>query len=118
MPVCLGLAIFCPRIRSTLRQTAFFQKTSAQNPVWSTPPIPAQATPTLYTWKNVQMESNWSGIEYSFASFLLENGSYEEAARIVETVERRHTQNGDALTMRNAASTTIVRWHPGQCYSL
>ena len=55
---------------------------------------PAQATPTLYTWKNVQMESNWSGIEYSFASFLLENGRYKEAAQIVETVERRHTQNG------------------------
>ena len=55
---------------------------------------PAQAPPTLYTWKNVQMESNWSGIEYSFASFLLENGRYKEAAQIVETVERRHTQNG------------------------
>ena len=55
---------------------------------------PAQATPTLYTWKNVQMESNWSGIEYSFASFLLENGRYKEAAQIVETVERRHKQNG------------------------
>ena len=55
---------------------------------------PAQATPTLYTWKNVQMESNWSGIEYSFASFLLENDRYKEAAQIVETVERRHTQNG------------------------
>ena len=40
------------------------------------------------------MESNWSGIEYSFASFLLEDGRYEEAAQIVETVERRHTQNG------------------------
>ncbi len=40
------------------------------------------------------MESNWSGIEYSFASFLLENGRCREAAQIVETVKRRHTQNG------------------------
>lgn len=39
MRVCSGWAIFCPRIRSTLRQTAFFRKISAQNPVWSTPPI-------------------------------------------------------------------------------
>ncbi len=53
------------------------------------------------------MESNWSGIEYSFASFLLENGRYEEAAQIVETVERRHTQNGRRFNHEECGGTLL-----------
>ena len=62
------------------------------------------------------MESNWSGIEYSFASFLLENGRYKEAAQIVETVERRHTQNGRRFNHEEWGTLLSCAGILGKCY--
>lgn len=90
----LGLGNFLPQDKIDIATDCILSENFSPESGLVNASYPAQATPTLYTWKNVQMESNWSGIEYSFASFLLENGRYKEAAQIVETVERRHTQNG------------------------
>ena len=70
----LGLGNFLPQAKTDTPTDCILSENFRPESGLVNASYPAQATPTLYTWKNVQMESNWSGIEYSFASFLLENG--------------------------------------------
>lgn len=51
---------------------------------------PKHAKPTPYTYNNVQALANWSGIEFAFASTLLENGMVEEAIELSENSDQRH----------------------------
>ena len=44
--------------------------------------------------KNLQAGGVWSGIEFAFASFLMDHGWYVEGARIVEAVHRRYLRAG------------------------
>lgn len=55
---------------------------------------PEYTKPTIYTYRNVQAESNWSGIEFAFSSALLENGMVEEAKEIVGNVDKRYFNAG------------------------
>ena len=55
---------------------------------------PKHTKPTLHTYRNVQAESNWSGIEFAFASALLENGMVKEATEITRNVDRRYFKAG------------------------
>jgi uncharacterized protein (DUF608 family) len=55
---------------------------------------PKHAKPTLYTYRNVQAEANWSGIEFAFASALLENGMVEHAIEISENIDQRYFNAG------------------------
>ena len=55
---------------------------------------PPETTPTLYTYHNVQADANWSGIEFGFASFLLELGLVPEAEKLSDIVEERYFQAG------------------------
>lgn len=55
---------------------------------------PEQAKPTLYTYRNVQAEANWSGIEFAFASALFEYGMAEQAIELSDNVDRRYFQAG------------------------
>lgn len=50
--------------------------------------------PTLYTYDNVQVESNWSGIEYALAGMYLENGRTAEAEALTQNVDSRYIQAG------------------------
>jgi uncharacterized protein (DUF608 family) len=43
---------------------------------------------------NLQAGGVWSGIEFAFASFLMDHGWYLEGARIVEAVHRRYLRAG------------------------
>lgn len=55
---------------------------------------PEGKTPTLYTYDNVQVQSNWSGMEYIFASMFMEMGYFDKAVEIAGNVENRHRQAG------------------------
>ena len=55
---------------------------------------PPNAAPTLYTYQNVQALANWSGIEYAFASLLLEYGRFTEASELAGIVEKRYWYAG------------------------
>lgn len=55
---------------------------------------PKGKAPTLFTYENVQAEANWSGIEFIFASMLMENSMYEQAIEISENVEERYRREG------------------------
>ncbi len=55
---------------------------------------PPGAVPTLFTYQNVQALANWSGIEYAFASLLLEQGRFEAAAQLAGAVEERYWYAG------------------------
>lgn len=55
---------------------------------------PEGTAPTLYTWQNVQAMANWSGVEYAFASLLLENHRFTEARLLAESVEKRYRYAG------------------------
>ncbi len=90
----LGLGNFIPEqlIRSALRAVIkynYHPETGLINAVY-----PEHASPTLYTHRNVQAESNWSGIEFAFASALLETGMAEEAKEIAGNVDQRYFKAG------------------------
>ncbi|MCR5754156.1 MAG: hypothetical protein K6G30_04980 [Acetatifactor sp.] len=55
---------------------------------------PEGKKPTLYTYGNVQVESNWSGMEFALSSMYLEMGGFERARKIAGNVEQRHLQAG------------------------
>lgn len=55
---------------------------------------PEGKTATLYTYENVQVESNWSGIEYAVSSMLLEMGYFEKARELAGNVEERYVYAG------------------------
>lgn len=55
---------------------------------------PEGKVPTLYTYDNVQVESNWSGIEYALAGMYLENGRTAEAEALTQNVDSRYIQAG------------------------
>lgn len=51
---------------------------------------PADATATLYTYRNVQAMANWSGVEYAVASLLLQTGRFAQAEQVAENIETRY----------------------------
>lgn len=55
---------------------------------------PREQVPTLYTYENVQVESNWSGIEYAMVSMYLENGYLKEARDLAANIDERYRQAG------------------------
>lgn len=55
---------------------------------------PEGKKPTLYTYGNVQVESNWSGIEFALSGMYLEMGEFERARAIAANVDRRYVQAG------------------------
>ena len=55
---------------------------------------PQGKVPTLYTYGNVQVEANWSGVEFAMASMLLEMGRGEQARELAGNVENRYYRAG------------------------
>ena len=55
---------------------------------------PEGKKPTLYTYGNVQVESNWSGIELALSGMYLEMGEFQRARAIAANVDRRYVQAG------------------------
>jgi hypothetical protein len=67
--------------------------------------------------KNLQAGGVWSGIEFAFASFLMDHGWYEEGTRVVEAVHRRylragmpwnHVECGNHYTRAMSSWTTLL----------
>ena len=50
--------------------------------------------PGLLALTNVQAGGLWSGIEFAFASFLMDHGRYADGLRIVEATHRRYLRAG------------------------
>jgi uncharacterized protein (DUF608 family) len=50
--------------------------------------------PELLVLENLQAGGVWSGIEFAFASFLMDHGRYEDGAAIVAAVHRRYLRAG------------------------
>jgi hypothetical protein len=48
----------------------------------------------LLTLNNLQAGGVWSGIEFAFASLLIDRGHYAEGAQIVEAINRRYIRAG------------------------
>lgn len=48
----------------------------------------------LLALENLQAGGVWSGIEYDFASFLMDHGRYADGLKIVETTHRRYLRAG------------------------
>jgi len=46
------------------------------------------------TMNNLQAGGVWSGIEFAFASFLMDHGRYSDGVRLVEAVHRRYLRAG------------------------
>lgn len=50
--------------------------------------------PTLLALNNLQAGGLWSGIEFAFASMLMDHGRFADGVKIVETVHRRYLRAG------------------------
>lgn len=50
--------------------------------------------PELLTLSNLQAGGVWSGIEFAFASLLIDRGRYSDGVKIVEAVHRRYLRAG------------------------
>jgi uncharacterized protein (DUF608 family) len=48
----------------------------------------------LLTMTNLQAGGVWTGIEFAFASFLMDTGRFADGARVVESVHRRYVRAG------------------------
>jgi uncharacterized protein (DUF608 family) len=48
----------------------------------------------LLALNNLQAGGLWSGIEFAFASFLMDNGRYADGVKIVEAIHRRYLRAG------------------------
>lgn len=86
----LGLGEFIPEehIKGALKSIFkynYHPETGLINAVY-----PKDTKPTIYTYQNVQALANWSGIEFAFASSLLENGMVEEAMELSGNIDQRH----------------------------
>lgn len=90
----IGLGGFLPdsQLNSALKAIMkynFHEETGLINAIY-----PPNCTPTMYTYDNVQALANWSGVEYAFASTLLEGGMVENAIDISNNVEQRYYHAG------------------------
>ncbi|AZN39919.1 GH116 family glycosyl hydrolase [Paenibacillus albus] len=90
----IGLGNFIPEHLTQQALKAIFKhnyhtETGLINAVY-----PKQAKPTLYTHRNVQAEANWSGIEFSFVSALMEYGYVDEAIELSQNVDQRYFHAG------------------------
>jgi uncharacterized protein (DUF608 family) len=50
--------------------------------------------PDLLTLNNLQAGGVWSGIEFAFASLLIDHGQYNDGVQIVEAINRRYLRAG------------------------
>ena len=71
----------------------------------------------LLTMTNLQAGGVWTGIEFAFASFLMDMGRFADGARVVESVHRRyvragrpwnHVECGDHYSRPPSSWTTMI----------
>lgn len=71
----------------------------------------------LLTMTNLQAGGVWTGIEFAFASFLMDMGRFTDGARVVESVHRRyvragrpwnHVECGDHYSRPPSSWTTMI----------
>jgi len=61
--------------------------------VWNAS-YPPGRQPHMPTYRNVQADSNWPGIEYNFASMLIDHGMVDQGMTIVDALHRRYLKGG------------------------
>lgn len=79
---------------------------------------PAQATPTLYTWKMCRWRATGPASNIPSHRSCWKTADMRKPRRSWKRSKDGTHRMADASTTRNVGNTTIVRWHPGQCYSL
>lgn len=90
----IGLGEFIPKEQMTMALNAvlkynYSDEAGLQNAIY-----PGNQKPTIFTYQNVQALANWSGIEFAFASCLLENGMSESAQKLSANVDQRYLNAG------------------------
>ncbi len=55
---------------------------------------PSGRQPNMPTFRNVQGEGNWTGIEYAAAAHMMEQGMVDEGMNVVKAVHRRYMRAG------------------------
>lgn len=90
----MGIPIFVDddRIREVMKQV--FLHNYSENCGLVNASYPNGKRPTLYTYKNVQVQSNWTGVEFAISSMLLEMGFFEQARAVAGNTENRHEKLG------------------------
>lgn len=90
----IGIGKFLPdvQLESALKAILkynFHEETGLINAIY-----PPNCAPTMYTCDNVQALANWSGVEYAFASTLLERGMVKSATKLSDNIEQRYFHAG------------------------
>ncbi|NLO82243.1 MAG: hypothetical protein GX094_04180 [Clostridiales bacterium] len=55
---------------------------------------PPSAKPRFSTYRNLQAEANWTGIEYAFSSMLIDSGMFHEGYEIIKNIHERYSREG------------------------
>ena len=55
---------------------------------------PAGTKPNFQTYENAQATANWTGVEYAFASALLDHGLFEPACNVIKSIHDRYLRAG------------------------
>jgi len=90
----LGLGQSLPRERVVAALRAIVQHNFSPEQGLINASYPATAQPRFPTFENPQAAGNWTGIEYAFASMLMEFGLVEEGVALVRAVGDRYARAG------------------------
>ena len=88
----LGQSLPRERVVAAMRAVVKHNFTPEQGLINASYPDGAQAR--FPTFENPQASGNWTGIEYAFASMLMDFGLVEEGVRLVEAVADRYARAG------------------------
>jgi len=90
--VGLGTALPRERILAALRAVMKYNFTPEAGLVNAT--YPPRAKPRLSTYRNLQAEAPWTGIEYAIASMMFDFGLVAEGRAVVENIDERYRRAG------------------------
>lgn len=88
----MGNAVPVERVQSALRAIYKYNFTPEQGLFNGT--YPAGRQPRMPTYRNVQAEGNWTGIEYASAAMMIDQGMVEEGLAVVKAINRRYLRAG------------------------
>ena len=90
----IGLGHALPRQRITAALRAIVKQNFRPEEGLINASYPPGARPVLSTYRNVQAEAPWTGIEYAIASMMLEFGLVAEGAAVVRNIHQRYARAG------------------------
>jgi uncharacterized protein (DUF608 family) len=90
----VGLGHALPRDRITTALRAIVKQNFRPEEGLVNASYPAGARPVLSTYRNLQAEAPWTGIEYAMASMMLEFGLVAEGTAVVRNIHERYARAG------------------------